>query len=108
MKSARKQENSPDREEQTLASWSDVVFDAMTHLQTASLRDIYDRVTTSPRAEGRDNWHPTVRQTLQSDARYVRVGRGQWSLRSLVSEAEAAEFDKLRREQCTLRPRKKT
>ncbi len=72
----------------------------------ASLRQIYEIVELHPRSRRNKNWRPKVRQTIQADQRYVRVGPGAWAFAERYSPKKVAKLQRLRRERYPVKPKR--
>ncbi len=63
------------------ATWRDVVYSAMKHLNgRAGLSQIYDEVKDNSKARKNVHWQEKVRQTLQLSSLFTSTARGQWEL----------------------------
>lgn len=62
-------------------TWRAAVRQALTRLGgEATLKDIYAQLSDHPRAQTNPNWQAKIRQVLQLNDEFGRVGRGNWAL----------------------------
>jgi hypothetical protein len=82
-------------------SWRKILLHALAELggRDIPLKAIYGRVKTHPKVQGKEFWRERIRGTLEGAQKdFVRTGHGVWSLATLYSEQERAEYERLRRE----------
>ena len=79
-------------------SWRTIALRALFAFgKKASLTELYAKIKEHPKTNGNPLWRARVREVLENNAEFVRVGDGIWSRSELYTPEQVESFNRIRR-----------